>query len=157
MADPAKSPPLTRASVQAAHKRIAQYIHKTPVLTSTTISGFASSTEPITGVSGERPAQPKIRLFFKCENYQKVGAFKARGAFHALSRLSEEELAKGVVTHSSGESLSLEDDEGRYGERKLKVECSPFSLCAQEPMDLLSCSLANTVQPANIHHPKYPI
>jgi hypothetical protein len=43
-----------------------------------------------------------MRLFFKCENYQKVGAFKARGAFHAIARLSDEQLQKGVVTHSSG-------------------------------------------------------
>ncbi|KAI9845202.1 MAG: Bifunctional acetohydroxyacid reductoisomerase [Thelocarpon superellum] len=45
---------------------------------------------------------PKIKLFFKCENYQRVGAFKVRGAFHALARLSDETAAKGVVTHSSG-------------------------------------------------------
>jgi threonine dehydratase len=42
------------------------------------------------------------RLFFKCENFQKVGAFKFRGAFNAVSRLSEDEAAIGVVTHSSG-------------------------------------------------------
>ncbi|EEB91984.1 hypothetical protein MPER_09570, partial [Moniliophthora perniciosa FA553] len=51
---------------------------------------------------GKTPASPNLSLFFKCENFQKVGAFKARGAFHALSRLSEEEVRNGVVTHSSG-------------------------------------------------------
>ena len=114
MADPTHSPPLTRASVQAAHARIKQYIHLTPVLTSKTISTLASTPAPrdVFGKLDERPAvagsakaSPNIRLFFKCENYQKVGAFKARGAFHALSRLTEEELAKGVITHSSGKSI----------------------------------------------------
>ena len=108
MADPTKSLPLVRASVQAAHERIKPFIHRTPVLTSTTISNFASTPKPRdvfkeSGSNGEGSfANPKIRLFFKCENYQRVGAFKARGAFHALSRLTEEELAKGVITHSSG-------------------------------------------------------
>jgi threonine dehydratase len=57
------------------------------------------------GAGGEGP---KFRLWFKCENFQKIGAFKARGAFHAVTRLIEElgveEVRKrGVVTHSSGE------------------------------------------------------
>ena len=53
-------------------------------------------------------ARPKIRFWFKCENLQKIGAFKARGAFHAVERLKREEggveglREKGVVTHSSG-------------------------------------------------------
>ncbi|KAF2758353.1 tryptophan synthase beta subunit-like PLP-dependent enzyme [Pseudovirgaria hyperparasitica] len=107
MGDISATPPLTRTSVQEAHERIKQYIHLTPVLTSTTLSGFASepqSQDVLKGTEweGQQPARPKIRFFFKCENYQKIGAFKARGAFHALSRLTEEELSKGVVTHSSG-------------------------------------------------------
>ncbi|KAF1989606.1 tryptophan synthase beta subunit-like PLP-dependent enzyme [Aulographum hederae CBS 113979] len=99
--------PLTRESVFSAHARVKQHVHRTPVLTSTTLSNLASTpqnTSALVGTEfeGQAPARPKIKLFFKCENYQKIGAFKARGAFHALSRLTKEELARGVVTHSSG-------------------------------------------------------
>ncbi|KAK7541817.1 pyridoxal-phosphate dependent enzyme-domain-containing protein [Phyllosticta citricarpa] len=107
MADPTLSPPLTRASVIAAHAAIAPHIHRTPIATSTTLSTFASTPQTPddlaeTEYAGTTPAQPRMQLFFKCENQQRVGAFKARGAFHALSRLSDEELVRGVVTHSSG-------------------------------------------------------
>ena len=107
MADPSKCPPLIRASVQEAHERIKPYIHRTPVLTCQTLDDIASTSqtpEALGGTEweGQTPSKPKINLFFKCENYQKIGAFKARGAFHALSRLSAEELGRGVVTHSSG-------------------------------------------------------
>lgn len=102
-----KTLPLTRSSVQAAHDQIKVDIHLTPVLTSTTLSTLASTpqiADALVGTpwEGQRPAHPKISLFFKCENYQRIGAFKIRGAFHALSRLSKEELARSVVTHSSG-------------------------------------------------------
>ena len=101
------TPPLTRSSVQAAHERIKKDIHLTPVLTCTTLSDLASTPqtpEALVGTpwEGQRPAHPKIKFFFKCENFQRIGAFKIRGAFHALSRLSREELERGVVTHSSG-------------------------------------------------------
>ena len=107
MGSPASAPPLTRSSVIAAHELVKPHIHLTPVLTSTTLSTLAStpqSPEVLKGTEyeGQEPAKPKMRLFFKCENYQKVGAFKARGAFHAIARLSDEQLQKGVVTHSSG-------------------------------------------------------
>ncbi|KAL2045191.1 hypothetical protein N7G274_002273 [Stereocaulon virgatum] len=107
MADIAKTLPLKRSSVQSAHENIKQHIHRTPVLTSTTLSRLAStpqSPEALAGTpfKGQAPARPKINFFFKCENYQRIGAFKIRGAFHALSKLSEEELSRGVVTHSSG-------------------------------------------------------
>lgn len=107
MADVSTCPPLTRESVQAAHGAIKQHIHRTPVMTCDTISNLASTPqtpEALQGTpyAGRTPAKPRINLFFKCENYQKIGAFKARGAFHALSRLSKEQLSKGVVTHSSG-------------------------------------------------------
>ncbi|KAF8536469.1 tryptophan synthase beta subunit-like PLP-dependent enzyme [Trichophaea hybrida] len=87
--------PLSRASVIAAHELIAPHIHKTPVLTSLTLSTLLG---------------PNIKVFLKCENFQKTGAFKIRGATHALARLSDKELRKGVVTHSSGnhaQALSL--------------------------------------------------
>jgi threonine dehydratase len=117
MADPTKSPPLTRPSVIAAHDIIKQYIHYTPVLTQQTLTNLASTPQSAEALqdtpwAGQEPAKPNIRLWFKCENLQKVGAFKVRGAFHALTRLMAEEgweagggREKGVVTHSSGSCL----------------------------------------------------
>ncbi len=72
-------------AVCAAAKRLAGVVHRTPVLTCETLDQLAGR-----------------RLFFKCENLQKTGAFKYRGASHAVLRLSETEAARGVVTHSSG-------------------------------------------------------
>ncbi|KAJ4359196.1 hypothetical protein N0V95_002362 [Ascochyta clinopodiicola] len=104
--------PLTRDSIAAAHALIKPHIHSTPVLTNTTLSNLASTpqtSEALKGTpwEGQEPARPKIRLFFKAENFQKIGAFKVRGAFHAVLRLVEElgieEVRRqGVVTHSSG-------------------------------------------------------
>lgn len=104
--------PLTRASVEAAHALIKPHIHTTPVLTNTTLSSLASTPQTPDALKGtpwegHEPAKPKIRLFFKCENFQRIGAFKVRGAFHAVLRLIEERgieevRRKGVVTHSSG-------------------------------------------------------
>ncbi len=68
-----------------AHARIQPLIHRTPVMTSTSLSEMADAT-----------------LFFKCENLQKTGSFKIRGASNAIFSLSEEEAKHGVVTHSSG-------------------------------------------------------
>ena len=65
--------------------RIADYTHKTPVLTSKAINTIAGA-----------------ELFFKCENFQKMGAFKMRGATNAILQLSDAQKGKGVVTHSSG-------------------------------------------------------
>ncbi|KAJ2902068.1 putative pyridoxal-phosphate dependent enzyme [Zalerion maritima] len=117
MADPSTCPPLTRSSVEAAHELIKPYVHRTPVLTCSTLNLLASTPRtpaergelglpPL--LEGEKFASPTVRLYFKCENLQKVGAFKARGAFHAVERLKMspewEAGAKknGVVTHSSG-------------------------------------------------------
>ncbi|TBY58857.1 pyridoxal-phosphate dependent enzyme [Rhizobium leguminosarum bv. viciae] len=69
----------------AAHDRIRPYIHRTPVITSTYINSLASA-----------------EIFFKCENFQKAGAFKARGASNAVFGLSDDQAARGVATHSSG-------------------------------------------------------
>ena len=71
--------------VVAAHERIKPYIDRTPVLTSTYFNQLSGA-----------------ELFFKCENFQKAGAFKARGATNAVFGLPDEKLAKGVATHSSG-------------------------------------------------------
>lgn len=76
---------LTLADIRAAHERIRDHIHRTPVLTSTTLDQQSGGT-----------------LFFKCENLQKGGAFKARGATNAVFSLSDAEAARGVATHSSG-------------------------------------------------------
>ena len=73
------------ADIEKAHKIIQKYAHRTPVLTSSAVNN-------ITGGN----------LFFKCENFQKVGAFKFRGATNAVFSLSEEDSKKGVATHSSG-------------------------------------------------------
>ena len=71
--------------IRAAHERIRPYIHRTPVLTS-------SRFDEANGV----------QLFFKCENFQKIGAFKARGATNAVFALDNTSAKRGVVTHSSG-------------------------------------------------------
>ena len=107
MANISECPPLSRQSVQRAHTCIEPYIHLTPVLTSTTLNNIAStpqSPKALNGTEyeGAEPAKPTFELFFKCENFQKIGAFKARGAYHALSRLSEDQRKNGVITHSSG-------------------------------------------------------
>ncbi|KAF2663108.1 threonine dehydratase catabolic [Microthyrium microscopicum] len=107
MAAIADCPPLTRESVQKAHEIVRKHVHLTPVVTNTTLNNIASTPQSadaleITEYKGRTPAKPKIRFFFKCENLQRIGAFKVRGAFHAISRLPEEVRRKGIVTHSSG-------------------------------------------------------
>jgi threonine dehydratase len=85
--------------VIAAHDRIRPYIHRTPVLTSSYLDGLTGA-----------------QLFFKCENLQKAGAFKVRGASNAVFGLSDALAAKGVATHSSGNhALSLSYAAGRRG------------------------------------------
>lgn len=75
----------TRETLIEAHDRIRPYVHNTPVLTSKWLDG-----------------QTGAHLHFKCENFQKVGAFKSRGGCNAVFQLSDEELSNGVTTHSSG-------------------------------------------------------
>lgn len=72
-------------AVLAAAQRIAGQAHPTPVLSSRTLD-----------------ERMRCHVYFKCENFQRVGAFKFRGAYNAISRLSEAEKAAGVITHSSG-------------------------------------------------------
>ena len=78
------SPP-TLADIRAAHARIKPYIHRTPVITCDYINREVGA-----------------EIFFKCENFQKVGAFKARGASNAVFSLDDATAERGVVTHSSG-------------------------------------------------------
>ena len=75
----------TFADIEKAHDRIRPYIHHTPVLSSISINAIVGA-----------------ELFFKCENLQKVGAFKFRGACNSVLALTDEEAKKGVCTHSSG-------------------------------------------------------
>ncbi len=75
----------TLREIQDAAKRIEPYIHRTPVMTCKAIN-----------------AMVRAEIYFKCENFQKAGAFKARGATNAVFSLSEKEVSHGVATHSSG-------------------------------------------------------
>src|SRR6476661_6213798 len=72
-------------AIRTAHERIRPYIHRTPVLTNSWLNDACRAS-----------------VFFKCENFQKVGAFKARGATNAVFALDDERARRGVATHSSG-------------------------------------------------------
>lgn len=74
-----------KIDIEDAYNRISQYIHNTPILTSELLNNKFSS-----------------KLYFKCENFQKAGSFKSRGAFNAILSLSKSTLQRGVSTHSSG-------------------------------------------------------
>ena len=89
----------TFADVEAARERIRPHIHRTPILTSAHIDALAGAS-----------------LFFKCENFQRAGAFKVRGASNAVFGLAEAQARYGVATHSSGNhALSLTYAAGRRG------------------------------------------
>ncbi|HNW70765.1 MAG TPA: pyridoxal-phosphate dependent enzyme [Bacteroidales bacterium] len=74
-----------KQNIEEAAKRIAPYVHRTPVLTSQSLNEMFQA-----------------ELYFKCENFQKTGVFKSRGACNAVFSLTEEQIRKGVATHSSG-------------------------------------------------------
>ena len=76
---------LDLSAIRIAHERIRSHIHRTPVLTSSRLSEASGAS-----------------LFFKCENFQKIGAFKARGATNAVLALDDASASRGVATHSSG-------------------------------------------------------
>ena len=76
---------ISKENLLDTHKRIKPYIHHTPVLSSSLINEIAGA-----------------QLYFKCENFQKMGAFKMRGALNAVLQLSDEQKRNGVATHSSG-------------------------------------------------------
>lgn len=76
---------VTIADIEAAAMRLAEQAHRTPVLTSRTIN-----------------ERTKSKVFFKCENFQRTGSFKFRGAYNALAQLSNEQKQRGVLTYSSG-------------------------------------------------------
>ncbi len=77
--------PLQYSDIEAACARIAGVAHRTPVLTSTTANQLSGA-----------------QLFFKCENFQRMGAFKFRGAYNAIAKFTDEQRARGVLTYSSG-------------------------------------------------------
>ena len=77
--------PVTHGDIVAAAGRLRGIAHRTPVHTSATVD-----------------ERTRARVFFKCENFQRMGAFKFRGAYNALARLSSEQRARGVLTYSSG-------------------------------------------------------
>ncbi|HTH58332.1 MAG TPA: pyridoxal-phosphate dependent enzyme [Cyclobacteriaceae bacterium] len=76
---------ITKQAIEEAHERIKKYVHRTPVMTSKSIDEKAGCS-----------------IFFKCENLQNVGAFKARGAMNAALQLTDDQKKKGIATHSSG-------------------------------------------------------
>ena len=76
---------ITKEAIELAEARIAPYIHTTPILTNKSIN-----------------EQYGLDLYFKCENFQKIGAFKIRGGMNASLQLTPTQLSKGVATHSSG-------------------------------------------------------
>lgn len=76
---------ISKSDIEQAHERIKPFIHQTPVLTCNTIKQLAGA-----------------ELFFKCENFQKIGAFKIRGGMNAVLSLPAEKIANGIATHSSG-------------------------------------------------------
>ncbi|PYJ28476.1 MAG: serine dehydratase [Verrucomicrobia bacterium] len=87
MPSPSRSIAIDFDKIREAHERIRARIHRTPVLTSSRLNEASPAT---------------AGLFFKCENFQKIGAFKARGATNAVFVLDEATARRGVATHSSG-------------------------------------------------------
>jgi threonine dehydratase len=85
MFNPTEPEPLELSRIRDAHQRIKGLIHRTPVMTSSVLDAAAGAS-----------------LFFKCENFQKAGSFKSRGATNAVFSLTNEDAARGVVAHSSG-------------------------------------------------------
>jgi threonine dehydratase len=76
---------ITKESIESAAVRIAPFIHTTPIMTNKSINELSG-----------------LDLYFKCENFQKIGAFKIRGGMNASLQLTPEQMKKGVATHSSG-------------------------------------------------------
>jgi len=105
--------------IREASERIDEHIHRTPILTSVSVDAISGS-----------------QLFFKCENFQKGGAFKARGATNAILQLSENEIARGIVTHSSGNHAQAVALAARARGAKAQIvmpnNSSPFKLAAVE-------------------------
>ena len=93
-----------KEDILLSHKRIASWIHNTPVLTSGSINQISGAD-----------------LFFKCENFQKIGAFKMRGALNAVLSTSKENSLKGFVTHSSGNHAQAVDLSSKIANTKAYI------------------------------------
>jgi threonine dehydratase/serine racemase len=139
------------AGIRAALARIAPHIHRTPVLTSRTMDARASED----GVARQ--------LFFKCENLQRIGAFKVRGAMNAVLKLSDEVARRGVVTHSSGnhaQALALAASlrgipevkrEAVRGYGGLVVPCEPTQKSREETAARIAAETGATLVPPYDH------
>src|SRR5438270_596240 len=117
--------PLDLETIKAAHERIRPYIKRTPVLT-----------------SGRLDRANGARLFFKCENFQKIGAFKARGATNAVFVLDDAAARRGVATHSSGNHGTALAPRNRFGggnalsrkrNSRLPMDCEQMSVSIPFP------------------------
>jgi threonine dehydratase len=118
MAQISTCPPLVRESVVNAHKLIKDHVHYTPVMTNWTLKKLASPPRESALPGGRRPANPTMRLHFKCENLQRGGAFKVRGAFHALERLMKE---PGWIENGKGRKVSLHSVQVRKSTIRFKI------------------------------------
>ena len=146
---------LTLKDIASAHDRIRPYIHRTPVLTNNSLNEFTGAN-----------------LFFKCENFQKAGSFKIRGATNTVELLTQDEMDKGVATTSSGNhgaalSMAVTRREGKtkvvmpHNTPKIKVDnvernggevvwCEPDQSSREQVLaDLLNESGATVVHPYN--------
>lgn len=103
----------TLGDVEAALERIRPHVHDTPVMTSRILD-----------------AKSEAEVYFKCESFQRTGSFKARGATHAVSRLDDDERARGVVTHSSGNHAQAL----AYAARRFEVECTVVMPMSANPV-----------------------
>tara|TARA_Y100001970_G_scaffold41324_1_gene50945 strand:+ start:114 stop:1052 length:939 start_codon:yes stop_codon:yes gene_type:complete len=141
--------------IASAHDRIRPYIHRTPVLTNNSLNEFTGAN-----------------LFFKCENFQKAGSFKIRGATNTVELLTQDEMDKGVATTSSGNhgaalSMAVTRREGKtkvvmpHNTPKIKVDnvernggevvwCEPDQSSREQVLaDLVNESGATVVHPYN--------
>jgi threonine dehydratase len=100
--------PVTIEDINAAYLRIRPHIHRTPVMQSESLDELAG-----------------CKMFFKCENLQKAGAFKSRGAVNAVFSISDQQLSKGVATHSSG-------NHGAALARAASLRCIPAYIVVPE-------------------------
>ena len=146
---------LTLKDIASAHDRIRPYIHRTPVLTNNSLNEFTGAN-----------------LFFKCENFQKAGSFKIRGATNTVELLTQDEIDKGVATTSSGNhgaalSMAVTRREGKtkvvmpHNTPKIKVDnvernggevvwCEPDQSSREQVLaDLVNDTGATVVHPYN--------
>ncbi|KAK2747982.1 hypothetical protein FQN57_001573 [Myotisia sp. PD_48] len=147
--------PINPETISAAHLLIRDYIHETPVLTCKTLNELASTPQQpdindddsVSQINQDEPlAQPRINFFFKCENFQRIGAFKVRGAFHSILRLItveglDEVKRRGVITHSSGNHAQA-------------VALAAFTLDIPSYIVMPSISVPSKIEATKVYNPK---